>query len=166
VHKAPANEGIRGAVALESPLTDAEQALLNAPGVNALRSFRGGPPVVWGARTLAADRSYQYVNVRRLLIFLAESLRASLGPAVFAPNDIRLWKRLDRTIRAFLTRVWRDGALFGDTADDAFTVQIDEANNPDEDRRNGILNIWIYVRPTYPAEHILVEIGLLVGDAQ
>jgi phage tail sheath protein FI len=85
---------------------------------------------------------------------------------VFAPNDIALWKRLDRTIRAFLTRVWRDGALFGATPDDAFTIQIDELNNPEEDRRNGILNIWIFVRPTYTAEHIFVQIGLLVGDTQ
>jgi uncharacterized protein len=166
VHKAPANEGIAGGVALERRLTDADQAQLNDPGVNALRSFRGGPPVVWGARTLAEDRSFQYVNVRRLLLFLEESLRSSLATAVFAPNDIQLWKRLDRTIRAFLTRVWRDGALFGATPDEAFTVQIDERNNPEEDRRNGILTIWLFVRPTYTAEHIFVEIGLLVGDAQ
>jgi uncharacterized protein len=166
VHKAPANETITGAVAVELPLTDADQAQLNEPGVNGLRSFKGSPPVVWGARTLAEDRSFQYVNVRRLMIFLEESLRSSLGTAVFAPNDIALWKRLDRTIRAFLTRVWRDGALFGATPDDAFTIQIDENNNPEEDRRNGILNIWIYVRPTYTAEHIFVQIGLLVGDSQ
>jgi uncharacterized protein len=166
VHKAPANETITGAVAVERPMTDADQAQLNEPGVNGLRSFKGSPPVVWGARTLAEDRSFQYVNVRRLMIFLEESLRSSLGTAVFAPNDIRLWKRLDRTIRAFLTRVWRDGALFGATPDDAFTIQIDEQNNPEEDRRNGVLNIWIFVRPTYTAEHIFVQIGLLVGDSQ
>jgi hypothetical protein len=166
VHKAPANETITGAVAVEFPMTDADQAQLNEPGVNGLRSFKGGPPVVWGARTLAEDRSFQYVNVRRLMIFLEESLRSSLGTAVFAPNDIALWKRLERTIRAFLTRVWRDGALFGATPDDAFTIQIDENNNPEEDRRNGILNIWIFVRPTYTAEHIFVQIGLLVGDSQ
>ena len=167
VHKAPANETITGAVALELTLTDGDQAQLNdIPGINGIRSFKGGPPLVWGARTLAQDRSYQFVNVRRLLIFLEESLRTSLRVAVFAPNDITLWKRLDRTIRAFLTRVWRDGALFGATPDDAFTVQIDELNNPEEDRRNGILNIWIFVRPTYTAEHIFVKIGLLVDDAQ
>jgi phage tail sheath protein FI len=167
VHKAPANETITGAVALELTLTDADQAQLNdGPGINGIRSFKGGPPVVWGARTLAADRSYQFVNVRRLMIFLEESLRTSLRVVVFAPNDIALWKRLDRTIRAFLTRVWRDGALFGATPDDAFTIQIDELNNPEEDRRNGILNIWIFVRPTYTAEHIFVQIGLLVGDTQ
>jgi phage tail sheath protein FI len=167
VHKAPANEVIAGAVALELTLTDGDQAQLNdGPGINGIRSFKGGPPLVWGARTLAVDRSFQFVNVRRLMIFVEESLRTSLREAVFAPNDLRLWKRLDRTIRAFLTRVWRDGALFGATPDDAFTVQIDELNNPEEDRRNGILNIWIFVRPTYTAEHILVQIGLLVDDAQ
>jgi phage tail sheath protein FI len=168
VHKAPANAGIDGAVGLERRLTNEEQGPLNLdPGVNVLRVFGGqGQPVVWGARTITTNRTWQYVNVRRLLLFLEESIRRGIAWAMFEPNDLQLWAKLRLTIGDFLTRAWRDGALFGATPEEAFFVTIGEANNPPEDRRLGRLTIDVGVAAVYPAEFIVVRIGLRTGQGQ
>ena len=167
VHKAPANTNLRGALGLERMLTDAEQGPLNLMGVNVLRVFGGrGQPVVWGARTVASDRNWQYVNIRRLFLFLEESIAEGIRWAVFEPNNLRLWQKLKQSITEFLTRVWRDGALFGATAEEAFYVRIDEALNPESTRRLGRLYIEVGVRPAYPAEFIVVRIGIWSGGAE
>ncbi|MGI5400305.1 phage tail sheath family protein [Streptomyces sp. CA-135486] len=167
VHKAPANVGINGAVGVERRLTDADQGLINLDGVNAIRVLPGrGQPVVWGARTTAGDRNWQYVNIRRLFLFLEESIQEGLRGAVFEPNDLGLWERLKRTLTEFLTRVWRDGALFGATAKDAFFVRIDENLNPPSTRKLGRLFVEIGVQPVYPAEFIVVRIGIWDGGAE
>jgi phage tail sheath protein FI len=167
VHKAPANANIRGALGLERLLTDDEQGPLNLLGINALRVFRGqAQPMVWGARTTATDRNWQYVNIRRLFLFLEESIQEGIHWAVFEPNNLQLWQKLKRTISEFLTRVWRDGALFGATADKAFYVRIDEVLNPPSTRKLGRLYIEIGVQPTYPAEFIVVRIGIWDGGAE
>lgn len=167
VHKAPANTNIRGALGLERLLTDDEQGPLNLMGINALRVFRGqSQPIVWGARTTATDRNWQYVNIRRLFLFLEESIQEGINWAVFEPNNLQLWQKLKRTITEFLTRVWRDGALFGATADKAFYVRIDEVLNPPATRALGRLYIEIGVQPTYPAEFIVVRIGIWDGGAE
>lgn len=166
VHKAPANTNIRGALGLERRLTDQEQGPLNLEGINVLRVFPGqSQPLVWGARTTATDRNWQYVNIRRLFLFLEESIEEGIRWAVFEPNNLQLWKKLNRTITEFLTRVWRDGALFGATPDEAFYVRIDEVLNPSSEQRLGRLNIEIGVRPTYPAEFIIVRIGIWQGGS-
>ncbi|MFI8327070.1 phage tail sheath family protein [Streptomyces sp. NPDC085529] len=167
VHKAPANTPISGALGLERRLLDSEQGLINPQGVNALRILPGrGVPVVWGARTTAENVTWQYINVRRLFLFLEESIQDSLRAAVFEPNDLALWQRLKRTLTEFLTRVWRDGALFGATAEQAFFVRIDEALNPPATRKLGVLHVEIGVQPVYPAEFIVVRIGVWDGGAQ
>lgn len=164
VHKAPANVGIAGAVGLERRLSDIDQGFINLDGVNALRILPGrGMPVVYGARTTASDRNWQYINIRRLFLFLEESIQESLSLSVFEPNDLALWQRLKRTITEFLTRVWRDGALFGETAKDAFYVRIDDILNPPSTRKLGRLYIEIGVQPVYPAEFIVVRIGIWDG---
>jgi phage tail sheath protein FI len=162
VHKAPANVTIRGALGLERRITDAQQDTINLKGVNALRILPGSTvPRVWGARTTTTvDRNWQYINIRRLFLFMEESIQEGIQWAVFEPNDLALWQKLRRTITEFLTRVWRDGALFGATAQDAFYVRIDEALNPESTRRLGRLYIEIGVVPTYPAEFIVVRIGI------
>jgi phage tail sheath protein FI len=166
VHKAPANVGIAGAVSLERRLTDADQGFINLDGVNALRILPGrGIPVVWGARTTANDRNWQYINIRRLFLYLEESIQEGIAGAVFQPNDRGLWQRLNRTITEFLTRTWRDGALFGATAKEAFFVRIDETLNPPSTRKLGRLTIEIGVQPVYPAEFIIVRIGIWDGGA-
>ena len=168
VHKAPANEEVRGAIGLEQVLSDADQGELNVEGVNVIRMFQGiGRPVVWGARTIApADQTaWRYINVRRLFLYVEESLQEGLRPYVFDPNDLGLWKRLDRTVSEFLTRVWRSGALFGATASDAFYVKIDEENNPESIRELGQVIIEIGLAPVRPAEFIVVRIGMWAGKS-
>jgi phage tail sheath protein FI len=167
VHKAPANVGIAGAIGLERRLSDADQGLINLEGVNALRILPGqGAPVVWGARTTANDTNWQYVNIRRLFLYLEESIQEALGAYVFEPNDLALWQKLKRTLNDFLARTWRDGALFGATAKDAFFVRIDEALNPPATRKLGRLYIEIGVQPSYPAEFIVVRIGIWDGGSE
>jgi uncharacterized protein len=166
VHKAPANEEIRNAIGLERSLTDTEHGELNVEGVNVIRLFPGiGRPVVWGARTIAPRdaTAYRYVNVRRLLLYIEESLQEGLRPFVFDPNDLGLWKRLNRTVTEFLTRVWRAGALFGATADQAFYVKIDEENNPEDVRALGQVIVEVGIAPVRPAEFVVVRIGIWAG---
>lgn len=167
VHKAPANEIVNGSVGVERALSDIDQGQLNLQGINVVRVFAaGGRPNLWGARTTATDRNWQYVNVRRLFLFLEESIQEGIRWAVFEPNDLGLWQKLRRTISEFLTRAWRDGALFGATPDEAFYVRIDEVLNPFSEQALGRLNIEIGVRPTYPAEFIIVRIGIWPGGSE
>lgn len=166
VHKAPANEIVNGALGVERNLSDIDQGQINLQGINVIRVFQtGGRPVLWGARTTATDRNWQYVNVRRLFLFVEESIEEGIRFAVFEPNNLQLWQKLKRTLTEFLTRVWRDGALFGAKAEDAFYVRIDETLNPFSEQALGRLNIEIGMRPTYPAEFIIVRIGIFQGGS-
>jgi Bacteriophage tail sheath protein len=168
VHKAPANETVLGALGVEHMLTDADQNSLNVDGVNLLRIFPEGV-VVWGARTLlastAADKTFLYVPVRRLVNFVEESLQEGLRFAVFEPNNLGLRKTIERSVRGFLVGVWRDGALFGATPEEAFYVRFPELFNRDEDRAAGKLTLEVGLRATFPAEFIIVRIGLLLQSA-
>ncbi|MEU4195399.1 phage tail sheath subtilisin-like domain-containing protein [Kribbella sp. NPDC026611] len=166
VHKAPANEQVRGAVGLDFTLNDTEQGALNKQNINALRVFPGGPPLVWGARTLSADVPWRFVNVRRLVSYVEDSLVAGLRWAVFEPNTPGLWKGLQRSITEFLTRVWEAGGLFGRSAKEAFYVTIDESLNPAAVRDRGEVIVEIGLAVTRPAEHIVLRIGLWDGGAK
>jgi Bacteriophage tail sheath protein len=167
VHKAPANEIVNGAMGVERLLSDVDQGQLNLQGINIIRVFQGGGrPVLFGARTTATDRNWQYVNIRRLFLFLEESIEEGIRWAVFEPNNHALWQKLKRTITEFLLRQWRDGALFGEKAQDAFYVRIDEALNPFSEQALGRLNIEVGIRPTYPAEFIIVRIGIWPGGSE
>ena len=168
VHKAPANELITGAIDLERILNDTDQGVLNDAGINALRIFPGqARPVVWGARTTAPIDlvDWRYVNVRRLFLFVEKSIQAGIRWAVFEPNDRSLWKKLDRTIGEFLTRVWRSGALFGQTAAEAFYVKIDDELNPEPVRALGQIFIEVGIAPVRPAEFVILRIALWSGGA-
>jgi uncharacterized protein len=160
VHKAPANETIHRVLELERTLTDDEQGPLNEESINVIRSFPGSGIRVWGARTIAPkDRTqWRYINVRRLLLFIEESIQEGTQFAVFEPNNLSLWGQLKRQVTDFLTRVWRDGALFGEAAEQAFRVRIDEELNPPDIRALGQLIIEIIVVPTTPAEFIVFRI--------
>ena len=147
-------------------MSDVDQGQLNVKGINVLRVFtNGGRVMLWGARTTATDRNWQYVNVRRLFLYLEESIAEGIQWAVFEPNNLGLWQKLRRSITEFLTRTWRDGALFGAAPEDAFYVRIDEHLNPDAERALGRLHIEIGVRPSYPAEFIIVRIGIWAGGS-
>ena len=169
VHKAPAgNEAlVNGALGVQTSMTEVDHGQLNLQGINVIRVFKaGGRPVIWGARTTSTDTNWQYVNIRRLFLFMEESIKDGIRWAVFEPNNQQLWQKLKRTITEFLTRVWRDGALFGSTPEEAFYVRIDEALNPVSERALGRLYIEIGVAPSYPAEFIIVRIGIWEGGAE
>lgn len=167
VFKAPANEIVNGALGVERNMSDIDQGQLNLQGINVVRVFQGGGrPVLWGARTTATDRNWQYVNIRRLFLFLEESIQEGIRWAVFEPNNLGLWQKLKRTINAFLLQQWQDGALFGATPEEAFYTRIDEVLNPFSEQALGRLHVEIGVRPTYPAEFIIVRIGIWQGGSE
>ncbi|MCA9872121.1 MAG: phage tail sheath family protein [Ardenticatenaceae bacterium] len=163
VHKAPANEVVLGATNLEINLTKGEQDGLNPIGVNCIRSFPGRGIRVWGARTLSSDGSWRYINVRRLFIMVGASLEASMGWVVFEPNDSTLWAKVTRDVTSFLRLVWRSGALFGATPEQAFYVKCDEELNPAEVRDLGQLIIEIGMAPVKPAEFVIFRLSQWAG---
>jgi phage tail sheath protein FI len=159
VHKAPANEVIRGVMGLEMQITKSEQDILNPIGVNCIRAFPGRGIRVWGARTLSSDASWRYINVRRLFNFVEKSIEMGTQWIVFEPNDADLWARIRRDITAFLTNVWRTGALFGATPAEAFYVKCDAETNPPAVRDLGQVIIEIGMAPVKPAEFVIFRIS-------
>ncbi len=161
VHKAPAGttEGyLNSAMGIEKIVTKGEHDILNPNGINVIRSFPGIGICVWGARTVSTNAEWRYVNVRRLFLFIEESIDEGTQWVVFEPNDPGLWGSVKRNITAFLTMVWRSGALFGSTPDEAFFVKVDEENNPSEVRDAGQLIIEVGVAPVKPAEFVIIRI--------
>ena len=144
---------------LAAQVTDADQDTLNPNGINALRNVINYGNVVYGARTLSQDTQWTYLSVRRLFIFVEQSLKNSLQWVVFEPNDQALWAAVSRDIGAFLTTLWGQGALFGATAQEAFFVTCDASNNPPEMRELGQLFIDIGLAPVYPAEFVVIRIA-------
>jgi uncharacterized protein len=163
VHKAPANEIVRGALGLKYNVSKGEQDLLNPKGINAIRTMQGGAIRIWGARTLSTDASWKYINVRRLFIMVESSIEAATQWVVFEPNDHRLWKRVTRTITSFLTLIWRNGALMGTSPDQAFYVKCDEETNPPEVVDAGQLVVEIGLAPVKPAEFVIFRIGQMAS---
>jgi phage tail sheath protein FI len=165
VHKDPANEVIRGISSLQFKLTDAQQALLNPGGINALRFFKDAGNVVWGGRTTSIDPSWKYINVRRLFIFVEQSILQATRWAVFEINDEPLWATLRRSIGDFLTRMWMDGMLQGATKDQAFFVRCDRTTMTQADIDSGRLICVIGIAPVKPAEFVIFRIGQWAGGA-
>ena len=165
VHKAPANEVIRGISDLEFKLMKEQQDILNPRNINVLRNFREDNRGlrVWGARTLSSDSDWKYINVRRLFIFIEKSIDRGTQWVVFEPNDEPLWQRVKRVISSFLTQVWRDGALMGRTADQAFFVKCDRTTMTQNDIDNGRLIVQVGIAPVKPAEFVIFRIGQWVG---
>lgn len=160
VHKAPANETIRGALDVTYRLTRHEQGELNPQGVNCIRFFPREGIRVWGARTLApAASEWRYINVRRLINMIKESIANSTGWAVFEPNDRFLWNALVRDVSAFLTLLWRQGALVGATPEEAFFVQCNEETTTKEMIDDGRVVTRIGIAPVKPAEFVIFQIG-------
>jgi uncharacterized protein len=160
VYKAPANVAIAGALGLPYLLTDAAQGPLNLLGINILRVFpEQSQPLVWGARTTSTDSNWQYVNIRRLFIYLEQSIEQGIRWAVFQPNNTMLWGQLKRSITDFLNRVQNDGGII------SFYVRIDAALNPPATQALGQLYIEVGIQPTYPAEFIILRIGIWQGGS-
>lgn len=166
VHKAPANEIVRSCTGLSVSYNEAEQAKLNPKGINLIRALPGQGIRVWGARTCSSDGNWKYVNVRRLFIFIEESIRVNTNWAVFEPNDEMLWSRVEGTIRVFLTTQWRNGALAGTTAEEAFFINIGKSTMTEDDILNGRLICVIGVAPVRPAEFVVFRITQKMENTQ
>ncbi len=160
VFKAPAGTEsgqLQLATTLATSITANEQGQLNPNGIDAIRNLPDYGICIWGARTLSLDPMWQYISVRRLMIFLEQSIKQSLMWAVFEPNDQRLWGSVRREIEMFLTDQWRAGALFGATPGEAFYVTVDASNNPPDRIAQGILTVDVGVSPVRPAEFIVLK---------
>ena len=158
VHKAPANEVVRGCTGLSCNYNTGEQDILNPIGVNLIRSFPGRGIRVWGARTISSNGLWKYLNVRRLFIYVEESIRANTNWVVFEPNGDQLWGRVRRTIETFLATCWRDGALAGTSPDQAFYVECGPTTMTQDDIDNGRLICEIGIAPVKPAEFVIFRI--------
>ncbi len=157
VHKAPANEQVVGCTELTTSISDVEQEALNVKGINIIRHRPGAGIRIWGARTVAADPLWTYVNVRRLFLFVERSIRDAIQWAVFLPNSDQTRSDLRSTIAAFLYRLYMQGMFDGRTWQEAFSVRCDRDNNPDEDVRSGLLTVDVEMRPVFPAEFIRIR---------
>ncbi|WP_053227370.1 phage tail sheath family protein [Solirubrobacter soli] len=167
VHKAPANEVLRGILGVETVVSRGTQELLNPLNINVIRDFtsvqRGYR--IFGARCATSAREWNYVNVRRLFIFIEESLDEGTQWAVFEPNDERLWARLRDSVTLFLTSVWRDGALMGSKPEEAFFVRVDRTTMFEDDILNGRLIMEIGIAPVRPAEFVIIRIAQWLGGS-
>ncbi|MBN2735368.1 MAG: phage tail sheath family protein [Spirochaetales bacterium] len=159
VHKAPANEIFRCATGVKYPLTDAEQELLNPKGINCIREFEGRGIRVWGARTFSSDAEWRYINVRRLFCMVEKAIQDGTNWVVFEPNTRALWKQIVRNLTAFLLRIWKDGALFGDSPEEAFYVRCDDELNPPESIDAGYVVCELGIAPAKPAEFVVFRIS-------
>ena len=158
VHKAPANEVVRGCTGLSCAYNEGEQDILNPIGVNLIRAFTGRGIRVWGARTISSNGLWKYLNVRRLFIYVEESIKANTNWVVFEPNSTTLWNRVTRTIETFLATCWRDGALAGSTPSEAFFVECGPTTMTQDDIDNGRLICQIGIAPVKPAEFVIFRI--------
>lgn len=166
VFKAPANEVVTGALALQRNVRFGEQEVLNPLGVNCIRALPNRGIRVWGARTLSSDPEWIYVNIRRYFLYLEASIDAGTQWAVFEPNGERLWDNIRTTVSDFLTNEWVSGALLGTTAKEAFFVRCDRSTMTQNDLDNGRLICLIGVAAIKPAEFVIFRIGQKTADSR
>lgn len=157
VHKAPANESVF-CTGLKTYYTSSEQDILNPAGINLIRQLPGQGIKIWGARTASSNSSYKYVNVRRLFIYVEESIKANTSWVVFEPNDATLWTRVNITISSFLENLWRNGMLAGSSPSEGFFVEIGPSTMTDDDIKNGRLICNVGIAATRPAEFVIFRV--------
>ncbi|HTS36404.1 MAG TPA: phage tail sheath C-terminal domain-containing protein [Candidatus Solibacter sp.] len=165
VQKDPANEVINGIAQLQLPINNQQQAILNPPGVNCLRYFKGSGNLVWGGRTTSTDPDWKYINVRRIFIFVETSIQRGTQWVVFEINADPTWRKVVRVIEDFLSSLWRDGMLQGATKEEAFFVKCDRTTMTQYDIDNGRLICVIGIAPVKPAEFVIFRIGQWYGGA-
>ena len=166
VHKAPANEIVRGLTKFEININKARQDVLNPEGVNCLRFFEGRGNRVWGARTMSSDPEWKYVNVRRLFIYIEHSIDKATQWAVFEPNNERLWTNIRSAVEDFLYVLWRDGALIGAKPKEAYFVRCDRTTMTQNDLDNGRMICLVGVAPSRPAEYVIFRVGQWTADSK
>lgn len=158
VWKAPANVTVANVIDLEYDIDHGKQELLNPRGANVIRRFPGRGIRVWGARTLSSDPLWKYINVRRLFIFIEASIYNSTQWVVFEPNSANLWNRVNQTVTLFLRTQWEEGALFGLTEKEAFSVNVGRETMTQDDILNGRLIIEVGIAPVRPAEFVIFRV--------
>lgn len=164
VHKAPANEPVY-CTGLKTNYTKSEQDILNPEGINLIRQIPGQGIRVWGARTASSNSTFRYVNVRRLFIFVEESIKANTNWVVFEPNDVTLWSRVNLTVSTFLDNLWRNGMLAGASPSEGYFVEIGSSTMTRDDIMNGRLICNIGIAPTRPAEFVIFRVSQLTAEA-
>ncbi len=164
VHKAPANETIF-ASGLKTNYTKNEQDMLNPEGINLIRALPGQGIRIWGARTASTNASFKYINVRRLFIYIEESIKANTNWVVFEPNDTGLWTRLNLSISSFLDSCWRMGMFAGDSPQEAFFVDIGPNTMTRDDIDNGRLICNVGIAPSKPAEFVIFRVTQHTSEA-
>ena len=166
VHKAPANEVVRGALGFEVLVNTGQQDVLNPESINVLRFFEGRGYRVWGARTITSDPEWKYVNVRRYFLYLERSIDRGTQWVVFENNGDALWANVRRTIEDFLFNEWKSGHLFGTKPEEAYFVRCDRTTMTQNDLDNGRLVCLIGVSPLRPAEYVIFRIGQKTADSR
>jgi len=166
VHKAPANEVVRGLTKFEININKARQDVLNPEGVNCLRLLDGRGSRVWGARTMSSDPEWKYVNVRRLFIYIEHSIEKATQWAVFEPNNERLWANIRSMVEDFLFVLWRDGALIGAKPEEAYFVRCDRTTMTQNDLDNGRMICLVGLAPSRPAEFVIFRVGQWTADSK
>lgn len=166
VSRSPANEIVHLATGLETPVTRAQQDILNPEGINCFRFFANRGTVLWGARTMSAEPDWKYVNVRRYFSYLKRSLESATDWAVFEPNDEPLWGKVRRAVEDFLLTEWRKGAMVGNKPEKAFFVRCDRSTMTQSDIDDGRLVCLVGVAPLRPAEFVIFRIGQWTADRE
>jgi phage tail sheath protein FI len=172
IWKAPAGTeaALRGAQGLSYTLTDQENGVLNPVGINCLRSFPVHGRIVWGARTLrgadAQADEYKYIPVRRVALYIEESLFRGLQWVVFEPNDEPLWAQIRLNVGAFMQNLFRQGAFQGTSPRDAYFVKCDKETTTQNDVNLGIVNIVVGFAPLKPAEFVILKIQQMAGRVE
>jgi hypothetical protein len=164
VHKAPANEVVRGAIGFEVMLNKAQQDVLNPEGVNCFRYFEGRGYRLWGARTISSDPEWKYVNLRRYFAYLERSIERGTQWVVFENNSEPLWANVRRTVEDFLFNEWKNTRLMGEKPEEAYFVRCDRSTMTQNDLDNGRLVCLIGVSPVRPAEFVIFRIGQWTAD--
>jgi len=174
VHKAPANEMLFGPIGqnvgkkgpLNPNVTQGDQEVLNPRGINCIRDFRseGRGVLVWGARTMSQNGQWRYINVRRLFIYAEQSIEVGTQWVVFEPNDPTTWQRVVNSVKGFLNTLWHNGALMGDTPEQAFFVRCDRTTMTQDDIDNGRLVCLVGIAPVKPAEFVIFRFSQKTAD--
>ncbi len=160
VWKAPAGEPILGVRSLSQAITDAESELLSSRNINVLRTFPGKGTLVWGARTTSGDAEWKYINVRRLVIFIEQSIDQGTQWVVFEPNGPALWAKISSAVECFLLNLWKAGALAGARPAEAYFVRCDQSTMTKQDIEMGRISVLVGVAPLQPAQFEIVRIML------
>jgi Phage tail sheath protein FI len=159
VHKSPANEQVNGITGVEHSVSNLQVETLNSRGINCIRSFEGRGILVWGARTLSSDPQYKYISVRRLLIYLEQTIQRGTAWTVFEQDNEATWAKVKAQVEEFLMQTWKDGKLQGAKPEEAYFVKCDKTTMTQSDVDAGRLIVEVGVAAVMPAEFTVLRVS-------